>query len=895
MFSQNDFKIPMHLSLSSNTNVNKLMLTKRYKSSCLFLKEEKEKNPNDTLFKAFVKTMILGYGSTHSAHGAGLFIDPYFRLHTDVTNISNTRGILTTRRSTVHKTAYQFLKTDNPNEAVIPIVDEDIVKKVLSPFSVRFDQHHIAGLTFKIIIIKKEDIEKVMERLSLVGQLVNKTTALWIAANNRDFEKTFKELMLEMSNMQSDEFDKYLEETINIPEKHGAKTIQLSILDDLNNVKEIYNESELFYLKLFRKIISAVVIEKTAKIPIQEEIQLSFSRLKTILKLALINLDHYESFILFIEYAFDEIIYIVSLSQEYSKDDVRQILTTWIKVELQLDGINQIMSPMATLGQSGMYLLTHLVYAAIDEILNVENFISGKLYLQRGTHFEIKDIVDYRLEPKDDLNKYEICYSFDNKQCLIEEYNKNQFLDIIISAFNENVSKKSNVYNSNDMVEMIETQLDIRKNLGLYQKRLIVIIDTTLNNFDDSKINDILMLYEEQIQCGQLAILTLQSLNKYFHMGLDKFPAGLSVGFYHQQYFEYIDAFYKKNTFNYDFYHNPIPKMIAHLVKHASPEIVEYQNKILKNSSFVHDLLIPHELRDTNQFISFHHPCTRDIYKDISKFIILQINMPNEERKKVLDKLIYVITHLMSFMGVKRRDGYGFNLTTYASIGPMFRLSIGTESQSDLKKIFSALTAFFSELNMMLELYKERMPDNHVLNLIDRFFYYFIAGKEPENIKKNKKISRASFFKNFTAAKKNNSQAQYHVGRFYEKGTKIQQDSKEAFAWYRIAAWKNNINALYQVAKCYEQGFGVKKNFKKSIFFYQKAAAQGHSQSQYRLGLHYKENKDIVMSGIYFIKSSLSHHKNAFFRLSQQSTRDGIESYYQNKTSSPALTGNISN
>jgi hypothetical protein len=150
----------------------------------------------------------LGYGSTHSAHGAGLFIDPYFRLHTDVTNISNTRGILTTRRSTVHKTAYQFLKTDNPNEAVIPIVDEDFVKKVLSLFSVRFDQHHIAGLTFKIIIIKKEDTDKVMEQLSLVGQLVNKTTALWIAANSRDFEKTFKEVMLEMSNMQSDEFDK---------------------------------------------------------------------------------------------------------------------------------------------------------------------------------------------------------------------------------------------------------------------------------------------------------------------------------------------------------------------------------------------------------------------------------------------------------------------------------------------------------------------------------------------------------------------------------------------------------------------------------------------------------------------------------------------------------------
>jgi len=859
------------------------MLTKRYKSSQLFLNEKKDEKTNvssNVPFKALVKTMILGYGSTHSAHGSGLFADPYFRLGQDGTSISDTQSIPTARKS-VYKTAYQFLKTDNPDEIVIPIVDEDIVKKILIPFVVRFDEGYVAGLTFKTLIVKKEDADKVIDRLGIAGQLINKTTALWIAANSCDFEKTFKELMLQMSNMQQDEFHQYLEGMINIPVEHDAKTIQRSILYDLNNVKEIYHSSELFYLKLFRKIIGAVVIDEAIEGPIQKEIQLSFSRLKIILESALMNLDDYESFILCIEYAFDEIIYIVSLCQKYLKEDIRQILTNWIKVELELDKISKTLTPMVALGQSGMYLLTHLIYAAIDEILNAEDFISGNLYVQTGAHFEIKSIVDYRLRPKNDILQYELCYSFDNKQCSIDGYNKNQFLDVIVSAFNENISNKSRDYNSNDIAKMIKMQLKIRKKFGfLGKKRLILIIDTTLNNFDDSKIAYILMKYEEQVQSGQLAILTLQSLNKYFHMGFDKLPAGLGIGFYNQQNFGCIDAFYKKNSFNYDFYYDPIPKMIAHLVKYASSDIIEYQNRILGNSRFIHNHLIPHELKDPVLCISIHQPYTRDIFKDISKFIIMQINIPKNEKNDVFDMLKYVVKNLMSFIGIRHRDGYGFNLTTYASVEPMLRLSIGTEPKADLKKMFSALMASCSELNTILELCTGRIGDDYIIHLMDRFFCYFVVGKELEDIMKNENTPRESFFEALTAAKQNDSLAQYQVGRCYEKGTEIKKDSKEAFAWYRIAAWQHNVNAFYRVAKCYEQGLGVKKNVKKALFFYQKAAAQGHSKSQYRLGLHYKENKDIVMAGIYFIKSSLSQHKNAFFRLSQQSTQDGIESYY---------------
>src|SRR5947207_858857 len=115
MFSQlKDFDISNPLSLDEKSFFNSLFLGIRYKHSLSFLK--KGKKPNKSSFKAFVKTMILGYGSTHSAKGSGFFIDPYFRLTTENITPLYTTGININRKSQL---CHTIIKKKNENQISI--------------------------------------------------------------------------------------------------------------------------------------------------------------------------------------------------------------------------------------------------------------------------------------------------------------------------------------------------------------------------------------------------------------------------------------------------------------------------------------------------------------------------------------------------------------------------------------------------------------------------------------------------------------------------------------------------------------------------------------------------------------------------------------------------------
>ena len=89
------------------------------------------------------------------------------------------------------------------------------------------------------------------------------------------------------------------------------------------------------------------------------------------------------------------------------------------------------------------------------------------------------------------------------------------------------------------------------------------------------------------------------------------------------------------------------------------------------------------------------------------------------------------------------------------------------------------------------------------------------------------------------AAENDDFDAQYHLGKCYEKGDGIDKDLEAAAKWYRRAAEKGNSHAQNALGECYYYGRGVIRDEKSAVEWFQKAAEQGHLDSQFWLGFCY--------------------------------------------------------
>jgi len=69
--------------------------------------------------------------------------------------------------------------------------------------------------------------------------------------------------------------------------------------------------------------------------------------------------------------------------------------------------------------------------------------------------------------------------------------------------------------------------------------------------------------------------------------------------------------------------------------------------------------------------------------------------------------------------------------------------------------------------------------------------------------------------------------AQYTLGRMYQRGDGVAQGPAEALRWYQLAAAQGYPLALYMVAVCHEKGQGVRKNKAEAKRLYKLAQAAG--------------------------------------------------------------------
>ena len=87
--------------------------------------------------------------------------------------------------------------------------------------------------------------------------------------------------------------------------------------------------------------------------------------------------------------------------------------------------------------------------------------------------------------------------------------------------------------------------------------------------------------------------------------------------------------------------------------------------------------------------------------------------------------------------------------------------------------------------------------------------------------------------------------AQILLGRCYENGLGVPQDSAAAVGWFRKAAEQGDPMAALLVGYSYQVGNGVPQSTEQALVWIRKAADEGLAEAQYTLGTLYNDGRGV--------------------------------------------------
>jgi TPR repeat protein len=127
------------------------------------------------------------------------------------------------------------------------------------------------------------------------------------------------------------------------------------------------------------------------------------------------------------------------------------------------------------------------------------------------------------------------------------------------------------------------------------------------------------------------------------------------------------------------------------------------------------------------------------------------------------------------------------------------------------------------------------------------------------------------------AASLDDGEAQYSVGRFYEKGLFVSKNLQKASIWYIKAAEKSNPYALEKLAYFFKEGLAGEKNiqkadeyYKKAAQYFQKRADLNDSEAQYLLGQLYLKGKGVNKNPNMFMELNIKSARNGYKKAQYQ-------------------------
>ncbi len=133
------------------------------------------------------------------------------------------------------------------------------------------------------------------------------------------------------------------------------------------------------------------------------------------------------------------------------------------------------------------------------------------------------------------------------------------------------------------------------------------------------------------------------------------------------------------------------------------------------------------------------------------------------------------------------------------------------------------------------------------------------------------------------------AEAQFQLGRRYDRGEGVAKDQVEAVKWYRKAAEQDHLKAQYNLAMCYEAGEGVAKDQVEAVKWYRRAAEQNLAAAKNNLGVCYERGegvaKDLVEAAKWYRKAAEQNYAIGQMNLGRcymgagGVTKDVVEAY----------------
>jgi TPR repeat protein len=123
------------------------------------------------------------------------------------------------------------------------------------------------------------------------------------------------------------------------------------------------------------------------------------------------------------------------------------------------------------------------------------------------------------------------------------------------------------------------------------------------------------------------------------------------------------------------------------------------------------------------------------------------------------------------------------------------------------------------------------------------------------------------------AADQDDDWGQLHLGLLFKTGKNVDKDLEQAVMWISQSAAKGNPDALTMLGEMYEQGEGVEQSFDEAAMLYRKAAKQRHAVAPYKLGLMYEQGHgftiDIKMAMRWYYQAASHFNEDAQKRLDE--------------------------
>lgn len=353
-----------------------------------------------------------------------------------------------------------------------------------------------------------------------------------------------------------------------------------------------------------------------------------------------------------------------------------------------LDKISDYGNKSFDLYSYGMSAFFHVFY----QILNRQEFLKEQLSVANisQNYFEITALIE-------NIGGERIYVNQKKSLTDIEE-----IPHILIADIHPNNASKEEIF-ENDIAQWVDAGL--KANI---EKKMILILDITLNNLSDKILQQILFKLNPFILNGQLEIFMIQSLAKLIQLGADNFSGGAC--FYLGQ---------SKNKDDIPVFPKPIPiksVFFAHLIGTLQENIVEYFLQIRRNTDWMHrelrkafseivestpmEIELENKKKETKQF------CATDVTLNVDENTVYVaigfkpffnvVNKSDKEKERLVVRFQRIILELANIkrISIAGRQSFGFPLSNMSVAKDAIRFSIGVENHQFLRQYVNLITDF---------------------------------------------------------------------------------------------------------------------------------------------------------------------------------------------------------